>query len=64
MARGDLGKSPISEGSPTGQDVRNDPDFEALSREIEKMSSSTLSGTMDWNRVLQLSDDILTNRET
>jgi len=62
MARGDLGKSPISEGSPTGQDVRNDPDFEALSREIEKMSSPTLSGTMDWNRVLQLSEDILTNK--
>jgi len=62
MARGDLGKAPISEGIPTGQDVRNDPDFEALSREIEKMSSPTLSGTMDWNRVLQLSEDILTNK--
>ncbi|MFA6412761.1 MAG: type VI secretion system ImpA family N-terminal domain-containing protein, partial [Syntrophales bacterium] len=62
MARRDLGKTPISEDSPAGQDVRNDPDFEALSREIEKMSSPTLSGTMDWNRVLQLSEDILTNK--
>ncbi|MEI7639242.1 MAG: type VI secretion system protein TssA [Syntrophus sp. (in: bacteria)] len=62
MARRDLGKTPISEGSPAGQDVRNDPDFEALSKEIEKMSSPTLSGTMDWNRVLQLSEDILTNK--
>ncbi len=62
MARRDLGKTPISEGSPTGQDVRNDPDFEALSREIGKMSSPTLSGTMDWYRVLQLTEDILTNK--
>ncbi|MFA5182023.1 MAG: type VI secretion system protein TssA [Syntrophales bacterium] len=62
MARRDLGKAPISEGSPAGQDVRNDPDYDALSREIEKMSSPTLSGTMDWNRVLQLSEDILTNK--
>ena len=62
MATLDIGKAPISESSPTGQDVRNDPDFEALSREIEKMSSPTLSGTMDWNRVLQLSEDILTNK--
>jgi len=62
MARRDLGKAPISEGSPAGQDIRNEPDFEALSREIEKMSSSTISGTVDWNRVLQLSEDILTNK--
>jgi type VI secretion system protein VasJ len=62
MATLDLGKAPISESSPTGQDVRNDTDFEALSGEIEKMSSPTLSGTMDWNRVLQLSEDILTNK--
>lgn len=62
MATRDLGKAPISESSPTGQDVRNDPDFESLSREIEKMSSPTLSGTMDWNRVLQLTEDILTNK--
>jgi len=62
MARRDLGKTPVSEGSPTGQDVRNDPDFESLSREVEKLSSPTLSGTMDWNRVLQLSEDILKNK--
>jgi type VI secretion system protein VasJ len=62
MATLDIGKAPISESSPAGQDVRNDPDFEALSGEIEKMSSPTLSGTMDWNRVLQLSENILTNK--
>lgn len=62
MATLDIGKAPISESSPAGQDVRNDPDFEALSGEIEKMSSPTLSGTMDWNRVLQLSEGILTNK--
>lgn len=62
MATRDLGKAPISESNPTGQDVRNDPDFESLSREIEKMSSPTLSGTMDWNRVLQLTEDILTTK--
>jgi type VI secretion system protein VasJ len=62
MAILDIGKAPISASSPAGQDVRNDPDFEALSGEIEKMSSPTLSGTMDWNRVLQLSEHILTNK--
>jgi type VI secretion system protein VasJ len=62
MASVTIGKAPISESSPAGQDVRNDPDFEALSTEIEKMSSPTLSGTMDWNRVRQLSENILTNK--
>ncbi len=62
MERRDLGKTPITAGTPAGQDVREDGLFESLSREIEKMSSATLSGTVDWQRVLQLSEEILANK--
>ena len=59
MDRRDLGKAPISESRPAGQEARNDADFELLAREIEKMSSPTLSGTLDWQLVLRLSAEIL-----
>ena len=59
MDRRDLGKAPISESRPAGQEARNDADFELLAREIEKMSSPTLSGTLDWQIVLRLSAEIL-----
>jgi len=58
----DLGKLPISESNPTGEDIRLDPDFEALSNEIEKMSSASFSGTMDWGKVVALSSAILSGK--
>jgi len=62
MERRNLGKTPLSESRPAGQEVREDGLFEGLSQEIEKMSSATQSGTVDWRRVLQLSEEILANK--
>ena len=55
----ELGKNPISEQEPAGTDVRFDPDFEALSQEIEKFSSPTASGGIDWQHIAELSKRIL-----
>ncbi len=54
-----LGMEPISPDSPAGVDARYDPAFEALQAEVEKMSSPTASGGVDWARVRQLSIDVL-----
>ncbi|MFH1984865.1 MAG: type VI secretion system protein TssA [Pseudomonadota bacterium] len=54
-----LGQEPISEQAPAGSDVRFEPDFEALSREVEKLASPTAGGAVDWQRVADLSQKIL-----
>lgn len=58
----DIGKTPISEDQPAGVDIRYEPDFDALQAEIDKLSSPTSSGTIDWNRVATLSADILAEK--
>ncbi len=58
----ELGKKPISESEPAGQNVRFEPDYEALSQEIEKLSSPTASGGVDWNKVAELSKKILSEQ--
>lgn len=55
-----LGKTPISEESPAGQDVRYDECFEALQEEIDKLSSPTARDTFQWDTVAALSTGILT----
>ena len=55
----DLGKTPISEDSPTGSDVRYEPEFEELQAEIDKLSSVTAEGGPDWKKVVGLSSQIL-----
>ena len=55
----ELGNTPISERNPAGEDIRLDPDFEVLSGEIEKMSSPSGMGDLDWKKVVALSSDIL-----
>ena len=55
----DLGKTPISEQNPAGEDVRFGPDFETLSDELEKLSSPTASGEVDWGKVTDLCRTIL-----
>ena len=57
-----LGKIPISSDQPTGLDVRYDPDFEELQAEIDKLSSPSAAGGMDWNKVTSLSSAILTRK--
>ncbi len=55
----DLGNTPISEDSPSGKDVRYEPDFEALSAEISKLSTPSATSAIDWKKVLSLSAAIL-----
>ena len=55
----ELGKQPISEQEPAGKDVRFEPDMEALSAEIDKLSSPTASGSIDWGKVAELARKIL-----
>lgn len=55
----DLGRTPITEANPAGQEIRTDPDFDALSGELEKLSSPAMSGALDWNKVLHLAAKIL-----
>lgn len=57
-----LGTSPIRPDSPAGDDVRYDPDFEALQAEIDKMASPTAAGQVDWTRVADLAAGILSTK--
>ena len=54
-----LGKQPVSEAQPCGQDVRDETDFDLLQNEIGKMSNPA-SGPPDWQQVVQLSTSLLT----
>lgn len=58
----ELGAKPISETQAAGSDIRSEEIFEKLSAEIDKMSSPSASGALDWNKVLDISSDILANR--
>jgi type VI secretion system protein VasJ len=55
----ELGRKPIPGAVPAGQDVRNDPDFEILTAEIEKLSSPTFSGSIDWKKIIVVAGRIL-----
>jgi type VI secretion system protein VasJ len=57
-----LGKEPVSEGTPAGSDVRYEPEFEELQAEIDKLSNPSASGEMDWNKVNKLSAGILSSK--
>ena len=59
MALEALGKTPISQEAPAGQDVRYEPDFEALSGEIAKLGSPTAGSAVNWDVVVDLSTRIL-----
>jgi type VI secretion system protein VasJ len=55
----ELGITPIPGASPAGTDVRSEEMFDRLSVEIEKMSSPSSAGALDWGRVLIICADIL-----
>lgn len=55
----DLGRNPIPGDNPAGMDVSFEPEFEALEGELQKMSSPTASGAVDWTRVADLARGIL-----
>jgi type VI secretion system protein VasJ len=58
----ELGKLPIRPEQPAGDDVRYDPVYEELVAEIDKFSSPSASGAVDWNKVVTLSSDILSQK--
>ncbi|MBN1104077.1 MAG: type VI secretion system protein TssA [Deltaproteobacteria bacterium] len=62
MDLSDLGRNPISEQEPAGKDARFEPDMEVISAEIEKLSSPTASGGIDWRKIADLSARILAER--
>ncbi len=55
-----IGKDPVSEDNPQGVDSRYEPAFEELQAEIDKLGSPTASGGINWQRVGQLAEQILT----
>ena len=59
MARTDIGRLPVSDDNPAGQDVKYEPDFEDLSEEINKLSSPTAVAGIDWTKVVSLGEKIL-----
>src|SRR5215469_7061785 len=54
-----LGITPVSSDHPTGTDVRALPDYEALNAEVEKLNSPSASGTVNWQRIVELSSTLL-----
>ncbi|SDN24640.1 type VI secretion system protein VasJ [Desulfonauticus submarinus] len=57
-----LGKTPISEESPAGQEISYEPEFEALQSEIDKMSVVSAAGEVDWKKVVELSSTLLAQK--
>ena len=55
----ELGKNPISESSPAGEDVRFESEYEELENEIVKLSSPSASEGIDWEKVEELAGTIL-----
>ena len=58
----ELGKNPISGGSPVGIDARYEPEYEALQNEIDKLTSPTSQGGINWDTVVQLGTTILAEK--
>ncbi len=58
----EIGKIPISQASPAGEDVRYDPAFEMLASEIEKLSSPAGAGGVDWKKIVSASFDITADK--
>lgn len=57
-----LGREPVRPDQPVGEDVRYDPLFDTLQAEVDKLTSPSVAGTIDWEKVVRLSVDILATR--
>lgn len=57
-----LGENPIHPDQPTGSDVRYEPEFEDLQAEIDKLSSPSAVGGIDWKKVGDMAAFILANK--
>lgn len=58
----ELGKIPVSQDNPSGEDIRFEPEYEELQNEIEKLTSPTVEGEIDWDKVIRLSASILAEK--
>jgi type VI secretion system protein VasJ len=58
-----LGKTPIRQDAPTGEDTTYLPEFEEIQNEIDKLSVvSEQAGQVDWDRVLELGAVLLAEK--
>jgi type VI secretion system protein VasJ len=57
-----LGENPISSDQPAGADIRYDPEFEELQSELDKLSSPSAAGAVDWEKVVQMASGLLANK--
>jgi type VI secretion system protein VasJ len=57
-----LGKEPIGAEQPAGSDVRYDESFDNLQLEIDKLTIPSATGSVDWEKVISLSSEILAHK--
>ena len=57
-----LGASPIPGGKAVGIDIRDDPDFDRMQTEIDKLSSPSASASTDWDVVRRAGIVLLSER--
>lgn len=58
----DLGKTPVSDINPAGDDISLEPEYELVDKEIKKLSSPTSSGEINWQTIIKYSKEILSNK--
>ncbi|MDR5826804.1 type VI secretion system protein TssA [Caballeronia sp. LP006] len=57
-----LGSAPITPDNPAGGDVRDDPDFDRLQTEIDKLNSPSAAAGTDWDVVQRAATVLLAER--
>lgn len=57
-----IGKEPIPGMQPAGADSRNEPEFLALTAEMEKLTSVTATTAVDWEKVVNLAALVISNK--
>lgn len=55
----DIGRTPLSGSLPAGQDPHYEPAFVQLQAEIDKLTSVSAGGLVDWVRVVDLAGEVL-----
>lgn len=58
----ELGKIPVSQDNPSGEDVLFETEYEELQNEIEKLTSPTVEEEIDWDKVIKLGASILAEK--
>lgn len=57
-----LGKTPITPDKPTGSDMRYEPEYDEIQSEIKKLSSPSQRSTLDWDKIIEIGTDILSQK--